>query len=139
MHLYKRWMIRNTLGVDVIRVVGIAFLLLGSQPVYCSTGVGGAFLKDARTGIITAGFVKLADSVLSIGTGIAAYYFFQQIMPGVQLDGDTAFPMLMREVVAPTCGRWIGRFGGGRIDWCHFVQCGFHDELSRHPNNFRLL
>ena len=38
---------------------------------------------------------------ISIGTGIAAYYLFQQLMPGVQLAADTAFPMLMREVVAP--------------------------------------
>jgi SSS family solute:Na+ symporter len=58
-------------------------------------------LSDARTGIIAAGFVKLLIPFVSIGTGIAAYYLFQQLMPGVKLDGDTAFPMLMREVVAP--------------------------------------
>ncbi|MFL2908449.1 MAG: sodium:solute symporter family transporter, partial [Limisphaerales bacterium] len=58
-------------------------------------------LKEARTGIILAGFVKLLIPFLSIGTGVAAYYLFQQEQPGIKLDGDTAFPMLLREVVAP--------------------------------------
>ena len=58
-------------------------------------------LKEARMGIILAGFVKLLIPFLSIGTGVAAYYLFQQEQPGIKLDGDTAFPMLLREVVAP--------------------------------------
>ena len=57
--------------------------------------------KEARTGIITAGFAKLLIPFISIGTGIAAYYVFAERMPGVQVDGDTAFPLLLREVVAP--------------------------------------
>ena len=57
--------------------------------------------KEARAGIITAGFVKLLIPFISIGTGIAAYYIFADRMPGVQVDGDTAFPLLLREVVAP--------------------------------------
>ena len=57
--------------------------------------------KEARMGIITAGFVKLLIPFISIGTGIAAYYVFAERMPGVQVDGDTAFPLLLREVVAP--------------------------------------
>ena len=57
--------------------------------------------KEARIGIITAGFVKLLIPFISIGTGIAAYYVFSKKMPGVAIDGDTAFPLLLREVVAP--------------------------------------
>ena len=57
--------------------------------------------KEARVGIITAGFVKLLIPFISIGTGIAAYYVFAERMPGVRVDGDTAFPLLLREVVAP--------------------------------------
>ena len=57
--------------------------------------------KEARMGIITAGFAKLLIPFISIGTGIAAYYVFAERMPGVQVDGDTAFPLLLREVVAP--------------------------------------
>ncbi len=57
--------------------------------------------KEARVGIITAGFVKLLIPFISIGTGIAAFYVFAERMPGVQVDGDTAFPLLLREVVAP--------------------------------------
>ena len=57
--------------------------------------------KEARMGIITAGFFKLLIPFISIGTGIAAFYLFSQKMPGVAVDGDTAFPLLLREVVAP--------------------------------------
>ncbi|MFP6907159.1 MAG: hypothetical protein VCG02_18210, partial [Verrucomicrobiota bacterium] len=57
--------------------------------------------KEARVGIITAGFMKLLIPFISIGTGIAAYYVFAERMPGVAVDGDTAFPLLLREVVAP--------------------------------------
>ena len=57
--------------------------------------------KEARVGIITAGFVKLLIPFISIGTGIAAYYVFAERMPGVRVDGDTAFPLLLRELVAP--------------------------------------
>ena len=57
--------------------------------------------KEARVGIITAGFVKLLIPFISIGTGIAAYYVFSKKLPGVAIDGDTAFPLLLREVVAP--------------------------------------
>ena len=57
--------------------------------------------KEARIGIITAGFVKLLIPFISIGTGIAAYYVFSEKLPGVSIDGDTAFPLLLREVVAP--------------------------------------
>lgn len=57
--------------------------------------------KEARVGIISAGFVKLLIPFISIGTGIAAYYVFAERMPGVRVDGDTAFPLLLREVVAP--------------------------------------
>tara|TARA_B100001250_G_scaffold413306_1_gene447022 strand:+ start:2765 stop:4651 length:1887 start_codon:yes stop_codon:yes gene_type:complete len=57
--------------------------------------------KEARIGIITAGFVKLLIPFISIGTGIAAYYVFSKKLPGVAIDGDTAFPLLLREVVAP--------------------------------------
>jgi len=77
------------------------FYYWGANQFIVQRALAARSLSDARTGIITAGFVKLLIPFVSIGTGIAAYYLFQQLMPGVKLDADTAFPMLMREVVAP--------------------------------------
>ena len=82
-------------------VLVLHFYYWGANQFIVQRALAARSLKDARTGIITAGFVKLLIPFISIGTGIAAYYLFQQLMPGVQLAGDTAFPMLMREVVAP--------------------------------------
>jgi solute:Na+ symporter, SSS family len=55
--------------------------------------------RHARVGIITAGFFKLTVPFISIGTGVAAFYLFSK--QGLKLDGDTTFPMLMRQVVSP--------------------------------------
>ena len=82
-------------------VLILHFYYWGANQFIVQRALAARSLKEARTGIITAGFVKLLIPFISIGTGIAAYYLFQQLMPGVQLAGDTAFPMLMREVVAP--------------------------------------
>ncbi len=82
-------------------VLVLHFYYWGANQFIVQRALAARSLKDARTGIITAGFIKLLIPFVSIGTGIAAYYLFQQIMPGVTLAADTAFPMLMREVVAP--------------------------------------
>ncbi len=71
--------------------------------------------REARIGIITAGFFKLLIPFISIGTGIAAFYLFKQKMPGVTLDGDTAFPMLMREVISPAMAGLVGLVAAGLI------------------------
>ena len=71
--------------------------------------------REARIGIIGAGFFKLLIPFISIGTGIAAYYLFQQRMPGVAVDGDTAFPLLMREVVASAGAGLVGLVAAGLI------------------------
>ena len=71
--------------------------------------------REARIGIITAGFFKLLIPFMSIGTGVAAYYFFQAKMPGVAVGGDTAFPLLMREVVAPVGWGLAGLVAAGLI------------------------
>lgn len=71
--------------------------------------------REARIGIITAGFFKLLIPFMSIGTGVAAFYFFQAKMPGVAVGGDTAFPLLMREVVAPVGWGLAGLVAAGLI------------------------
>jgi len=71
--------------------------------------------REARIGIITAGFFKLLIPFISIGTGVAAYYLFREKMPGVKLDADTAFPMLMRELVAPIGFGLVGLVAAGMV------------------------
>lgn len=71
--------------------------------------------REARIGIIGAGFFKLLIPFISIGTGIAAFYLFQARMPGVAVDGDTAFPLLMREVVATAGAGLVGLVAAGLI------------------------
>ena len=71
--------------------------------------------REARIGIISAGFFKLLIPFISIGTGIAAYYLFRERMPGVTVDGDTAFPLLMREVVASAGAGLVGLVAAGLI------------------------
>jgi len=71
--------------------------------------------REARMGIIVAGFLKLLIPLFSIGTGIAAYYLFAARLPGTVLDQDTAFPMLMRHVVAPVGFGLVGIVAAGLI------------------------
>lgn len=71
--------------------------------------------QEARMGIIVAGFLKLLIPLFSIGTGVAAYYLFAARLPGTTLDQDTAFPMLMRHVVAPVGFGLVGIVAAGLI------------------------
>ncbi len=71
--------------------------------------------RDARIGIVTAGFLKLLIPFISIGTGVAAFYLFQARMPMAALDGDTAFPMLLREVVSPLGAGLAGLVAAGLV------------------------
>jgi len=102
MHLYKPSSDPDFPWTGVLTgLLVVHFYYWGANQFIVQRALAARSLKDARTGIITAGFLKLLIPFISIGTGIAAYYLFQQLMPGVQLAADTAFPMLMREVVAP--------------------------------------
>jgi SSS family solute:Na+ symporter len=102
MHLYKPMNDPKHPWTGMLSgVLVLHFYYWGANQFIVQRALAARSLKDARIGIITAGFVKLLIPFISVGTGIAAYYLFQQLMPGVQLAGDTAFPMLIREVVAP--------------------------------------
>jgi len=71
--------------------------------------------REARIGIIFAGFLKLTIPFLSIGTGVAAFYLFAARLPEAQFDGDTAFPMLIRQVVAPVGCGIVGLVAAGLV------------------------
>lgn len=70
--------------------------------------------RQARLGIIAAGFFKLLIPFFSIGTGIAAYYYFD--LKGLHhVDQDIAFTMLMKHVVAPVGFGLVGIISAGLI------------------------
>ena len=71
--------------------------------------------KDARIGVIVAGFFKLTIPFISIGTGVAAFYLFSRSHPGVPFDSDTTFPMLIRQVVSPVRAGLAGIVAAGLV------------------------
>ena len=58
-----------------------------------------ASLSEARTGIITAGFLKLLVPFFAIGGGVAASFLFQARLPDTVIDPDAAMPELIRLVI----------------------------------------
>lgn len=55
--------------------------------------------REARIGILTAGFLKLLVPFFAIGGGVAASFLFQARMPGATIDPDAAMPELIRLVI----------------------------------------
>ena len=69
--------------------------------------------REARIGIITAGFFKLLIPFFSIGTGIAAYYLFQK--KGMSVASDDVFITLLTEYVRPVGFGLVGLVAAGLI------------------------
>ena len=69
--------------------------------------------RQARFGIIIAGFLKLLIPYLSIGAGIAAFYFYRE--RNVTVASDATFPQLLRDVVAPLGYGVVGLVAAGLI------------------------
>ena len=55
--------------------------------------------REARTGIIAAGFFKLLIPFMSIGGGIAAFYYFSEKKLLDTVDQDAAFMEVMRHMI----------------------------------------
>lgn len=69
--------------------------------------------REARLGIIAAGFFKLLIPFFSIGTGIAAFYLFGK--RGMEVDQDAVFTTLLTELVAPIGWGLLGLVAAGMI------------------------
>lgn len=69
--------------------------------------------REARYGIIAAGFFKLLIPFFSIGTGIAAYYMFQK--RDMVVDQDAVFTTLLTELVSPIGFGLVGLVAAGMI------------------------
>jgi len=69
--------------------------------------------REARLGIIVAGFFKLLIPFFSIGTGIAAFYLLDK--RGMEVDQDAVFTTLLTELVAPIGWGLLGLVAAGMI------------------------
>ncbi len=69
--------------------------------------------KEARLGVIVAGFFKLLIPFMSIGGGIAAFYLFNE--RGMNVDQDAAFTELMKLLVAPVGFGLVGIVSAGLV------------------------
>ena len=69
--------------------------------------------KEARMGIIAAGFLKLLIPFFSIGTGIAAYYLFKD--RNIEVAQDAVFIKLLTELISPIGYGLVGLIAAGMI------------------------
>ncbi|MFP6901074.1 MAG: sodium/solute symporter, partial [Opitutales bacterium] len=69
--------------------------------------------REARIGIITAGFFKLLIPFFSIGTGIAAYYLFKK--ENMEVASDDVFITLLTQYVKPIGFGVLGLVAAGLI------------------------
>ena len=70
---------------------------------------------EARLGIVAAGFLKLLIPFFAIGTGVAAFYLFQERLPTRTIAPDTAFTELVLLVVQPIGFGIIGCISAGVV------------------------
>ena len=70
--------------------------------------------REARIGIIAAGYLKLLIPFFSIATGVTAFYLFQDSpeFQGQRIDPDTAFTVLVSHLIAPG---FVGLIAAGLI------------------------
>lgn len=69
--------------------------------------------KEARIGILAAGFFKLLIPFFSIGTGIAAYYLFKD--RHLDVPQDAVFIKLLTELISPLGFGLVGLIAAGMI------------------------
>ena len=69
--------------------------------------------KEAKMGIIAAGFFKLLIPFFSIGTGIAAYYLFKD--RNLEVAQDAVFIKLLTELISPLGFGMVGLIAAGMI------------------------
>lgn len=69
--------------------------------------------KEARTGILAAGFFKLLIPFFSIGTGVAAFYLFRA--KNMDVAQDAVFPTLLTQFISPIGFGLVGLIAAGVI------------------------
>ena len=87
----------------------------GTNQAIVQRALGARSDAEAGLGIVAAGFLKLLIPFFAIGTGIAAFYLFQQRLGGRSVDPDAAFPELVKLVVLPLGSGIVGLIAAGLI------------------------
>ena len=86
----------------------------GTNQFIVQRALGARSDSEARLGIVAAGFLKLLIPFFAIGTGVAAYYYFQSAMPDRKIASDAAFSELV-PLVIPVGYGLIGLISAGLI------------------------
>lgn len=86
----------------------------GTNQFIVQRALGARSDREARLGIVTAGFLKLTIPFFSICGGIAAYYLFQRDLPDRQIDSDAVFTELVLLIIPAGYGI-IGLISAGVI------------------------
>ncbi|MBQ16388.1 MAG: hypothetical protein CMJ65_04600 [Planctomycetaceae bacterium] len=97
-------------------LTGLMFLhcfYWGTNQFIVQRALGARSDREARIGIISAGFLKLLIPFFAVATGIAGYYLFEQKLDHV-VAPDTAFPELVKLVVPAGIGL-VGLIAAGLI------------------------
>ncbi|MBA63747.1 MAG: hypothetical protein CMJ76_15440 [Planctomycetaceae bacterium] len=90
----------------------------GTNQFIVQRALGAVSDKEARVGIIAAGFLKLLIPFFSIGTGVCAYFLLTNEDGAAAVDGiapDTIFPYLVNRYLAPIGLGLIGLVAAGVI------------------------
>jgi solute:Na+ symporter, SSS family len=86
----------------------------GTNQFIVQRALGARSDSDARLGIVAAGFLKLLIPFFAIGTGVAAFYLFDQKLPDRKVASDAAFSEVVKLVIPAGYGL-IGLISAGLI------------------------
>jgi len=90
------------------------FFYWGTNQFIVQRALGARSDREARLGIIAAGFLKLLIPFFAIAGGVGAFYMFQQQYPLRQIPADTAFTEAVKLVIPMGYGL-IGLIAAGLI------------------------
>ncbi len=86
----------------------------GTNQFIVQRALGARSDREARIGIIFAGFLKLLIPFFAVATGVASVYLFRQELPGQAIDPDAAFTELVKLTI-PIGWGIIGVIAAGLI------------------------
>ena len=96
-------------------LMALHFFYWGTNQFIVQRALAARSYSEARIGIVAAGFLKLLIPFFAIGTGVAAFYLFQERLPHRTIAPDTAFTELVLLVVQPIGFGIIGCISAGVI------------------------
>ena len=100
MHLYLPMTHKELPWTGVLTgLMAMHFFYWGTNQFIVQRALGARSDREARLGIVAAGFLKLTIPFFAIGTGVAAYYLFQEKLPDRTVASDAAFSELVKLVI----------------------------------------